>query len=417
MSGPSSVSSGSPFSSELSSDNEMEEDEQMPNGMVLPANLVALVQMLSGARGSTQLEGATTAAERTTLQEAAGAEVLLGQSLALRCARIICYLRQLPVELQPEIMVAIAEEAAESGGLEDCGQICECKQRSDGLTPTFSSNDSPTTRAVCHSCGKITFATCRPRVQPLPGGDWHNLRSGMVSVRDAFFKSCRHFHVEGGGKSAVRHRMSGLHSLRTIVVGEWVLSGRVTYVVELDNLRWPLALGVGCVTPRCDVNSDTAWAAGSRGWSDAWGVVVEEHAGTEDEQLSQVRAGERRAGVGGVGEVFADAPTLADGRGVRMFRQRWLSEEELPVLRAGDSLVCTIDAGRRRFDWRVERNGTTIAPPPNWQPGEGREDLYSVPLAIDEQAEGPLQAESHDAFALAVALKFAGDSVSVRRMG
>ena len=94
-------------------------------------------------------------------------------------------------------------------------------------------------------------------MQPLPSGDWHNMRSGVVSVGDGSFKPCRHFHVEDGG-GAVRHRMSGLHSFRTIVVGEWVLSGRVTYAVQLDNMRWPLALGVGCVTPRCDVNSDTA---------------------------------------------------------------------------------------------------------------------------------------------------------------
>ena len=414
------ASGGSPFSSELSSDNdEMDEDDEQvhggPHGMVLPANLMALVQMLSGVRGGPQREGPATAAERTTLQQAAGAEVLLRESLALGCARIISYLRQLPVELQPEIMVAIAEEALdkESGGLEGSDQMCECARGhrgDDTLTLAFSSHDAPTTRAVCHRCGKITHAVCKPRVQPLPGGDWHSLRSAVVSVLEGSFKPCRHFHVEGpGGRSAVRHRMSGLHSFRTIVVGEWVLSGRVTYAVQLDNLRLPLALGVGCVAPRCDVNSDTAWAAGTRGWPDAWGVVVEEHsAGPDDEQqLSQIRACEQRAAVGGSGE-RAGAVALAEGQRRRPWWQMSLSEEELPSLQAGDTFVCTIDAGRRRFEWRVERGGATIAPPPNWRPDEGREDLYSVPLATDE---------GHNSFALAVALKYASDSVSVRRVG
>ena len=69
--------------------------------------------------------------------------------------------------------------------------------------------------------------------------------------------------------------MSGLHSFRTVVCGEWVAEGTARYRVRFPQLTHPTAAGIGVVTTEANVNSEVAWCAGTRGWSNAWGLCVE----------------------------------------------------------------------------------------------------------------------------------------------
>ena len=148
-------------------------------------------------------------------------------------------------------------------------------------------------------------------------------------------------------------------------------------------------------------------------------MVVEEHAGDDDEPFSEIRASAARASVGGL---------LAPGGG---WSSRPLSDEQLPTLLPGDVLRCTVDATRRRFEWRVVRAGATIAPrpaPPGGAAGPD-EEPYSLPLCEpspserDDPRAPPPYSEvaaphlrSRPPLALAVALKFANDSVSLCRV-
>jgi len=77
-------------------------------------------------------------------------------------------------------------------------------------------------------------------------------------------------------RHAIRHRLSaGLPHFRTIVADEWILSGSAAYMLHVVKLRQPSAIAVGIVSPAATVNCDTAWAAGTRGWKDAWGYCYE----------------------------------------------------------------------------------------------------------------------------------------------
>ena len=69
-------------------------------------------------------------------------------------------------------------------------------------------------------------------------------------------------------------------------------------------------------------------------------------------------------------------------------------------------LRCTVDAAQRTFTWCVVRGGAVIVPAPDLPPASRAAWPYH--LADSIPAHGPL--------ALAVALKFAGDTVSLHRV-
>jgi len=219
-----------------------------------------LTAMQSGMRREGRLEGLATSGERARLDLARGQQPDLRSILAISVSRVASHLRQLAVPLPEEMILAIAQEVcrseAEAGSLHlracKCGQQVHGQARIGRATLTFASPPLPACRAVCWRCGETSIMRCMPRVRPLHDGQWHDLQPGTLAVK-AGLKPCRHFHIEAGGTfhgaeavDAVRHRMSGLHSFRTIVASEWLLSGAITYEVRLGLLRAPLAIAVGC---------------------------------------------------------------------------------------------------------------------------------------------------------------------------
>ena len=217
------------------------------------------MNMQTGLRREGRLEGPATDGERARLDLARCQQPHVRSILAISCARVASYLRQLAVQLPEEMIVAIAQEVCRSEAEAGSLQLPACKCSRFGADPeagratlTFTSPPLPVCRAVCWRCGETSIVRCTPRVRPLHGGQWHDLHTATLAVR-AGFKPCRHFHIEAGGTfhgaqavDAVRHRMSGLHSFRTIVASEWLLSGAITYEVRLGVLRAPLAIAVGC---------------------------------------------------------------------------------------------------------------------------------------------------------------------------
>ena len=203
------------------------------------------------------------------------------------------------------------------------------------------------------------------------------------------------------------------------------------------------------MTPGCAVNSDTAWAPGDN-WRGAWGVTIEGEASPEEESFHEIRA-------------------LPDGERVRVGGYQWadpISYELVPALLPGDVLRCTLDATRRLFSWRVVRSGITIAPrlTPDGSGGGGGGSGVAAPSGAAAHSGGPsaggaalgecdsqpgdqplhspfslplcgVSAEEEDGgsengqcgsssssshgpppLALAVGLKFAGDTVSIWRV-
>jgi hypothetical protein len=206
------------------------------------------------------------------------------------------------------------------------------------------------------------------------------------------------------------------------------------------------------VTPECALNSDTAWEPSGH-WRGAWGVTVEAEAASPEE------------------ETFHEIRALADGERVRVGGclqsggpiGSWpVASELVPALLPGDVLRCTLDATRRLFSWRLVRNGVTIAPRPTPGGGGGGSSGSSggrggssggggLPSSAAAQSGGPSaggavlggrysqpgdqplhspfslplcgdSAEEHGPqggpppLALAVSLKFAGDTVSLWRI-
>ena len=145
-----------------------------------------------------------------------------------------------------------------------CEGVCTC-----GPTPAAGGSTSlvlwaapsdaaPDTRVLCAYCGHLRKVTTRP-VVPLAGEQWPLRTARVSSPALPTWSPCRHFHREAGETHAVRHRWSGLHSFRTIVCGEWVVRGSVTYELHFPRLDAPCAVGIGVVNPRAAVNSDIAW--------------------------------------------------------------------------------------------------------------------------------------------------------------
>ena len=400
---------------EVVEDSEVEgsDDDDAPSAH---PGVLALLQNLHSS-GLLSLLNSSTAPDVPAAQADPGCALLDGapcrgstlqQDIALSCARSVSMLRQL-CDLPPEVTATMAEKALH---VEDfVASLCSCSVRWQHASPTLTltySASAPPLLVVCAHCGKICVSRCTPRVSMGDGSGFHNLSAVTLCAGAVAFRPCRHFMRERAAgaqvgqndiRSAVRHRMSGWHSFRTIVANEWLIRGCVTYEITLDclgSLSSPVAVGIGCVTPSCKVNIDTAWAPGTRGWADCWGFCIEENPSDDDvDSLHESRAlGSARAVFGGQ---FDD-----DGvPGV------WDLGDELN-LRTGDVLLVTLDAGRA---WRDVNGGDHVDRELTLQVWRNDTRAYAKclrGLCGTAEIEEPL--------ALAVALKYANDGVHVRRM-
>ena len=239
-------------------------------------------------------EGSTNESERESLETAFAAEVSAAseaqQAVALSAARALSVLRHVEEpELPLEVQLDIAERSAAGDGIKRC--TCMTNQAAPQLTWGVANAPANGAYTICASCFRLRSAVVTPRI-PQPDGVLP-LRPLGVNLSKPTWKACRHFHREGSGNEAnqhaVRHRMSGLHSFRTIACGEWLIRGSVTYELIFPTLVAPASAGIGVVTPHTDVNTDTAWCAGTRGWVDSWGLCIEGQLDEEDDR-HEIRA-------------------------------------------------------------------------------------------------------------------------------
>merc|ERR1712008_370350 len=139
------------------------------------------------------------------------------------------------------------------------------------------------------------------------------------------------------------------------------------------------AIAIGAVTPRANVNSDTAWAVGTNDREHAWGYCMERtqrEAGLANHEHREQRA------------LPAAVKVIYGGPGAVM-----ISPDEnrtLPLVREGDTIIAMLEPMKGRLTLKV---GTTD----------------TVHLQLPGSAVGqPL--------ALAVSLKYAGDAVRISRV-
>ena len=157
-------------------------------------NVLTAMQTGMGREG--RLEGPATSGERARLDLARGQQPHLRSILAISCARVASHLRQLPVQLPEEMIIAIAQEVcrseAEAGSLQH--QACKCaraglqvhEQAEIGRATLTFAPSLPACRAVCWRCGEASIVRCTPRVRPLHGGQWHGLHTATLAVEAAF---------------------------------------------------------------------------------------------------------------------------------------------------------------------------------------------------------------------------------------
>jgi len=348
-----------------------------------------LMSMLQGGHRHDSAEGGATAAEKELVMQrnTALATVLVRQSLALEATRVCSVLRQAAPALPVEVLLAIAEHRLSSPPFVGC---CCCEE---SRCAHVHWSDAPDTRAVCAGCGHMRTVTTRP-VVPFEAESWA-LRTARVSLlKRPTWKPCRHFHREGEGLRAVRHRGSGLHSFRTIVCGEWITRGTVTYELHFPRLQAPCAVGIGVVNPQSAVNRDIAWCPGTGPWEDAYGLCIE---GVEVDSERSIRAlGEdARAAFGGNGTTFAV-------RGSTGTTSTCADESALPALRQGDVFRVTVDATERALIIRrrvpIDDSEMSDAAPHvhEWEP--------AICLRLND-GDG----SSSEPLALTVSLKYASD--------
>lgn len=364
----------------------------------------------------------------------------LQQAVAARCAEVASMLRHLPCTLPPEIALAIAERSCDLAGLASAW-LCNCLRggsspHADAATAWSADALTPSCLAVCSRCGKASVISCTPRVQPQPGGEWHRLRTAHVATGQVCFERTRHFMFEPPTAlcHAVRHRMSGYHSFRSVVAAEWVLHGSVAYEIQIDSLcslDKPAALAVGCVSPGCDVNSHIGWAPGLQPGS--WGFVIEQlrasayEDGEDDESDDEHRAlpadpvhtsgmpspaltnnDRERLGVASGGDFVLPSGEATAGHVVTwpLSSENGLGTTELSVMQ-GDHLIATIDGTARTFHLKVLREGSGCVFARTL--GDIRGDVRRTRMAdtISGRVERGL--------ALCVALKYAHDAVTLKR--
>ena len=432
-------------------DQESDSDSEQGDDFVPPPNLAALVQQLGAGHLMDMISGVgnpgiglhhadgngpASTAERERVSSARH-HIQLQQALAVHCSHVATVLRQLPWNLPPELVWMIAELSCDVATV--AGSImCSCEHEhplvsSPVVDPTGTiewSSGGPTAPCltVCSHCGKACVASCTPRVPPdAVGGEWARLRTARTTAGQVIFKRNHHFMFEHaksaqrGRQYAVRHRLSGLHSFRAVVASEWVVHGRATYEIRLDGLRSrasPLAFSVGCVAPTCHINSTLGWEPGGT-HPGSWGFTVErrqtEEEETPEDEVRAISNPETELACGG----YFCPPSL-EGLEEAGSENSWQSGYDpqlqcdgLKDVQVGDRLHATIDATARTFRLEV------------WREGSGC--VVSCLLGMyrhisDDDGDDALcsrmghHMERGEPLALCVALKYANDGVTVRRL-
>jgi hypothetical protein len=376
-------------------------------------------------------EGPVTEREQICIETAQQGHGLATQ-LALAVARVLALLQRLCPHLPSDIMSEIALAAIELPEASN-REVCRCH---GGAPPSISlkapQNGVSQQRHVrCTLCGKVSLATIAVRV---PTSEGLVVMMATIAGGDAVWKPCRHFHREIANSRAVRHRMSGLHSFRTIVCSEWVMSGTAEYVLDLEHLQQPGSFGVGVVTPDAAVNCDTAWVAGSR-WENSGGLIIEGLVGDvnmqERSEYDEIRAIDTRTklrnfvAIDDTSTSSSSSPSLPS-----------LSQLEVGGLRQGQQLWVRIDASRGTMDIAFcsgESMGTGRGPILRLQmpeqPSHSRVRHRSHSRSEEEEEGDEEMSEdssissangwrSHGRtpFTLAIGLKFAGDTARLRRL-
>lgn len=307
---------------------------------------------------------------------------------ATEAARALNVVRQAAPELPHELHFAVAELAMMTNTLAVVPGTCGCNAYETLLADWSVVDDAAT--LVCRTCGKARSLVVRPALRL--DGQRQALRPVRVRRAEAAkWHPCRHFQSEvigvpsgdplarraepRPGRVAVRHRMSGLHSFRTVVCDEWVAEGTARYRVSFPQLTHPTAAGIGVVTTEANVNSDVAWCAGTRGWANAWGLCVENEDASAGHNEIRALDALRRASFGGRGAT-SDTP-----------------EDELPSIDARDVFDVEVDATRRTLT--ISKRTPDVE--------HGRPIRMQIPSTVRPP-------RTHPELALAVALKFAGDS-------
>jgi len=221
----------------------------------------------------------------------------------MKLARMIC----------PHLSRDVSVMIAAFGICRPKDSCCDCSDNKDifefswlkGEEESLAADGKDTAFSICASCGKPRCAKLQPRIPHYPSSEVSpSIVIGMVliSARISTWKPCRHFHLEETGTLAVRHRLSGFHSFRTMVCNEWVVKGTTLYRVRFQSLRRPFSAVIGVVSPKSNVNSDKAWCPGTRSWKHAWGICVEGSEEGNEFHHHGVRATEEKIELGGTGK-------------------------------------------------------------------------------------------------------------------
>ena len=242
----------------------------------------------------------------------------------------------------------------------------------------------------------------------------------------------------------------GFHSFRTIVADEWALYGAaLQYTLRVGKLQAPGAIGIGVVSIEADVNEDIGWAPGAdAGCGEAWGYVQEgaaaapEHAHralpegvnavcqpavacryTQDG--GGISAGERDGGgssVGGGSSSSSGGGGSGSGRSGGAGAGAGAGAVQLAdiTIVEGDVVRVLIDSSKHTFHLEIERPGssarTGITLNLLVQKGSADgSDADDDADDADDDVNGGETAEGNTVLplALAVALKYAGDEVSI----
>jgi hypothetical protein len=308
-----------------------------------------LAEMFRRARdGRGEEDGGATDREHTSLEIAQGGHDLATE-LALSVARVIALLQHLCPRLPSDVMCEIAEAALELPS-QSARQMCACRgDAPPSLTIRPSAAHASQHQHVrCAVCGEVALATMAVR-NPTPEGMvviWVTLAGS-----EAVWKDCRHFHREQSASRAVRHRMSGLHSFRTIVCSDWILSGAAEYMLVAEQLQQPGSLSVGMVTPDADVNDNICWVAGTRDREHSWGICIEglvEDVVDESEEYNEVRTFDARVHLPGFAVVTGD--TASSGASSSSPSSLLLPQLEAGGLQQGQRFWIRIDADKRTLE-------------------------------------------------------------------
>eukprot|EP00592_Proboscia_alata_P027484 CAMPEP_0194451008 /NCGR_PEP_ID=MMETSP0176-20130528/131059_1 /TAXON_ID=216777 /ORGANISM="Proboscia alata, Strain PI-D3" /LENGTH=365 /DNA_ID=CAMNT_0039278393 /DNA_START=29 /DNA_END=1126 /DNA_ORIENTATION=- len=344
-------------------------------------------------------------------------------AIAIHIAKTMKIIREIAPQLPTDVIVnistfGIGEIIPENAECCSCNKRRRQKDTSELNLAWVNCQSFQTGVAVCSNCWKAGYAVVRPR---MPRQKQHSTVassypiSACISVQPLWMVN-RHFQMNPNTTVATRHRMSGFHSFRTVLCNQWVTSGSVSYILQF-KLSYPHSFGVGIVTPEATVNLDTGWCAGTKGWKHAWGLCVEGRRSGTVERYNEMRAIEESI-------VFDGGIPEQGGEN---------SDESARVIENAKTFKVTIDASRRTLKIEKIQSATEPSIDPT------KSTVLSLCLAEEEKNDSATKSnrpgiddisqtisqacsavsgsqEQRPPLSLAVALKFAGDEVTIRRL-